>query len=147
MDSSIQSTGGAPAELWLLPAPFDFLEDNWRATCITFLPGASASETASDLFELACDFDVQRCDRDFEPSYEDVDLGSCLVRFETDASAETTALLLYRAAYLIRSSGIPRDSDLIVLSDPTVSGRHLARLRNRIAAPPSAATEACPFAC
>ena len=86
-----------PVELWLLPAPFDFAEDNWRAIEITFRPPAGAKETFDELFELAIDFDVDLCNGELGPPFDDVQLETCDVRFEADVTSEIAAMLLFRA--------------------------------------------------
>jgi hypothetical protein len=105
-------------ELWLLPAPFDLAEDNWRAITVTFRPEASVEQTFEELFELAIDFDVDLCNCELEPPFEDVQLATCDVRFEADVTSEIAAMLLLRAAYLVQRAGIPTESNLIVLSEP-----------------------------
>lgn len=106
-------------ELWLLPAAFDFDEDNWRAMRITFSSGACTADVITDLELLAREFEVQKYDLEHaDLPIRARRLGSCRIHFETDLSLETAALLLYRAANLIRSAGVPTENGLVVLSDP-----------------------------
>jgi hypothetical protein len=104
--------------LWLLPAPFDLVEDNWRALCITFLPGTTAAQVAKELYELAEALDAARYAVDPPLFFEEVALPTCSVHFEADLTAEIAALLLYRAAYLVNAGGVPTADDTIVLADP-----------------------------
>lgn len=104
-----------PVDVWLLPAPFDFDEDNWRAICITFRPDAEPGATAEALEELGRECDALPYELQLPISES---LPGCCVRFEADVCPVVAALLLYRAAYLIRATGIPTLSNLIVLSDP-----------------------------
>ena len=103
-------------ELRLVPTPFDLVEDNWRCVVVTFQPEASPVEAATELLDLAREFDAMQFD--LEPPYGDSQLKSCVVFYETDLAAETAALLLYRGATYVHKHGIPADDDLVVLSDP-----------------------------
>ena len=101
--------------LWVVPEHAE-LEVMGRAASIMFKSGASAVDAISELEELAHELDWTSCRQ--HPTYDDMDLGSCVVHIESDATAEVAALLLYRAANLVRSAGVPTKWTSLVLTDP-----------------------------
>jgi hypothetical protein len=104
--------------VWFVPAPFDFEEDNWRAMRIVFARDASAANAASALHDLAREFDHLQWTEYAEGPYPEREFDGFSVHFETDLVAETAALLLYRAAFLVEGNGIPTEWDYIALTDP-----------------------------